>query len=131
MALTPEQEPEPGTALPFLPSDWPQQATSKLVETVGTIRSKTSGPAIRISRAIVYGLVALILALITLPLILIGLTRLLIGSIDSGFLWFVPGVEHDKAVWIAYIAIGGLLTAIGMALWSKRPRRAAKPASAG
>jgi hypothetical protein len=127
MATTSPDESEDAPA-PLLPSDWPQQATARLVDTVDTIRSKTSGPAIRVSRGIVYGLVALILALIAIPLILVGLTRLLIGSIDSGFLWFIPGMEHDKAVWVAYLSIGAVLCAAGLLVWSRRPRHAAEPA---
>jgi hypothetical protein len=130
MADTRENDSPSESALPFVPEDWPQQASTKLVSVIDSLRAGTTGPAIRISRAIVYGLVALILLLLAVPLLIIGLTRLLIGSLDSGFLWFLPGLEHDKAVWVAYLGLGTLFCAIGLLLWSRRPRRAAQPAPA-
>ncbi len=101
------------SAIPGLPPDWPQQATTKVVDLVDNVRSKTSGPAIRISRAVVYGLVAVVLLLIALPLLLIGLTRLLDYAVPGNVFW-------------VYFIIGGTLTLGGLALWSRRPRGAAR-----
>lgn len=109
--------------IPGLPADWPQQATERVVGLVDNVRTKTSGPAIKISRAVVYGLVAAILALIALPLFLIGATRGVIEIFDN-FL------SYDKAVWTTYYVIGGLLLAGGALLWRKRPRGAAEPRTA-
>ncbi len=114
--------------IPFLPADWPQQTTARLVGFVDSARAKTTGPAIRVSRALVYGLVAVVLGLLAIPLLLIGLTRWLINSVDSGLLWVIPSVEHDKAVWIAYLALGAVFSAAGLVLWRRRPRGAAEPA---
>jgi hypothetical protein len=101
------------TGIPGLPQDWPQQATAKVVTVVDAVRSKTAGPAIRISRAIVYGLVALTLLLVALPLLLVGLTRLL----D----YLIPG-----DIWRVYLIVGATLTVTGLLLWSRRPRGAAR-----
>ena len=114
MADSTELEAPPESRIPGLPADWPQQATARVVRTVDSVRSKTAGPAIRVSRAIVYGLVALTLTLVALPLLLIGLTRML----D----YFMPG--H---IWRTYAAMGGFLTFLGLVLWSFRPRGAARP----
>lgn len=100
-------------AIPGLPPDWPQQATVRVVDLVDNVRSKTAGPAIRISRAIVYGLVAVILVLLALPLFLIGITRLLNYAIPGDIYWVYFGVG-------AVFSVGGLL------LWSRRPRGAAR-----
>lgn len=109
---SPTETPAPG-GIPGLPDDWPQQATQRVVGLVDNVRSKTAGPAIRISRAIVYGLVAVILLIIALPLLLIGLTRLLDYA--------VPG-----DIWRVYTIIGGVFTVLGLFLWSRRPRGAAR-----
>ena len=109
---SPTETPASG-GIPGLPDDWPQQATSRVVDLVDNVRSKTAGPAIRISRAIVYGLVAMILMIIAMPLLLIGLTRLLDYAI--------PG-----DIWRVYAIIGGAFTALGLLLWSRRPRGAAR-----
>ncbi len=113
MADTTDSDNLPASAIPGLPPDWPQQATTRVVDLVDNVRSKTSGPAIRISRAIVYGLVALILVLIALPLLLIGLTRLLNYAVPGGVQW-------------VYFIIGGVFTVGGLLLWSRRPRGAAR-----
>lgn len=110
--VSPTETPASG-GIPGLPDDWPQQATQRVVGLVDNVRSKTAGPAIRISRAIVYGLVAVMLLIIALPLLLIGLTRLLDYAI--------PG-----DIWRVYAIIGVVFTAVGLFLWSKRPRGAAR-----
>ena len=121
MAETPPQTDVPveHAPIPGLPPDWPQQATGKVVTIVDNVRAKTAGPAIRVGRGIVYGLVAVTLLFVALPLLLIGATRGLISLIDLA-------AGHDKAVWLSYLAIGGFFTLIGLALWSRRPRGAAR-----
>ena len=109
---SPTETPAPG-GIPGLPDDWPQQATERVVGLVDNVRSKTAGPAIRISRAIVYGLVALVLMIIALPIFLIGITRLLDYAIPGDIYW-------------VYLGIGGIFTAAGLYLWSRRPRGAAR-----
>ena len=113
MADVSPPEAPPSGGIPGLPDDWPQQATTRVVDLVDNVRSKTAGPAIRISRAIVYGLVALILLIIALPIFLIGITRLLDYAIPGDIYW-------------VYLGIGGFFTAAGLLLWSKRPRGAAR-----
>lgn len=109
---SPTETPAPG-GIPGLPDDWPQQATTRVVDLVDNVRSKTAGPAIRISRAIVYGLVALVLMIIALPIFLIGITRLLDYAIPGDIYW-------------VYFGIGGVFTLLGLLLWSRRPRGAAR-----
>ena len=109
---SPTETPASG-GIPGLPDDWPQQATSRVVDLVDNVRSKTAGPAIRISRAIVYGLVAMVLMIIAMPLLLIGLTRLLDYAIPGNIYW-------------VYFAIGAVFSVVGLLLWSRRPRGAAR-----
>jgi len=107
-------EPEHTAGIPGLPADWPQQATGRVVDLVDDVRTKTSGPAIRISRAIVYGLVAVILLLVALPLFLVGITRLLNYAIPGDVYW-------------VYLGIGVVFTLVGLLVWSQRPKGAARP----
>lgn len=114
MADTNESEAvAPQGSIPGLPPDWPQQATTRVVDLVDNVRSKTAGPAIRISRAIVYGIVALILLLLALPIFLIGITRLLDYAIPGNIYW-------------VYFGIGAVLLGAGLLLWSRRPRGVAR-----
>ena len=98
--------------VPGLPADWHVLATNKIVSTVDNVRVKTSGPAIKVSRALVFGVMGAFIALIALIVLLIGVVRLLNEVLP-------------KDVWLVYYILGALFMLIGAFLWSKRPRRAA------
>ena len=98
--------------VPGLPADWHVKATDKIVTTVDTVRVKTSGPAIKVSRAVVFGLMGGLLSLIALIVFLIGIVRLL----DNVLPW---------DIWFVYLILGAVFCTIGALLWTKRPRRAA------
>lgn len=87
--------------------DWPGEVTDRIVGVIGTVRSKTTGPAITISRVIVYGLLAAVLAIIALILLIILLVRIVNV--------YLPG-----DVWATHLLLGAIFTAIGLFLWSKR-----------
>lgn len=107
--------------VPGLPIDWHVKATNKLVTTVDQVKVKTAGPAIKISRAAVFGLLAALILCVALIVFLIGIVRfaknllVLIFSEDSFF----------ADVWLVYLLLGSLFLAVGAFIWSKRPRRAA------
>lgn len=98
--------------VPGLPEDWHLKATERIVSTVDNVRVKTSGPAIKVSRAVVFGLLGAILSVIALIVFVVGLVRLLDIAL--------PGT-----VWAAYFALSAFFLAIGAFLWSRRPRGAA------
>jgi len=99
-------------AIPGLPPDWPQRATSALVDRVDDVRAKTTGPAISVARMVVYGVVALPLVIMALVLLIIGLVRGLDIALDR--------------VWLAYMILGGVFVLAGLFLWTKRPKGAAR-----
>ena len=88
-------------------SDWPAQAADLVVDVVGTVRDKTTTPALTIARGIVYGTAIVFLALTALVLLLIALIRF----VDA----YLPG-----EVWSAYLLLGSILTIVGLALWATR-----------
>ena len=98
--------------MPGLPADWHVLATDKIVSTVDTVRVKTSGPAIKVSRAVVFGLMGGVISLIALIVFLIGFVRLLNNVLP-------------KDVWLVYLILGAIFLIAGAFLWTKRPRRAA------
>lgn len=98
--------------VPGLPADWHVLATEKVVSTVDTVRVKTSGPAIKISRMVVYGIMAAFIGLMAVIMFLIGIVRLLNNVLP-------------KDVWLVYLSLGAIFMAVGALLWSKRPRGAA------
>ena len=97
-----------------IPDEWPKRATEFVVGAVGTVREKTSGPAISAARVVVYGLLAFFLAIIALVLLVVGVTRL--------FIVYIP-----LEVWAVYAIAGGFWTLVGLGMWLARPRRAGTP----
>lgn len=98
--------------IPMLPPDWDQKAVAKIYDTVEQVRVKSSGPAIGVARAVVFGLIGAVLATLAMIIFLIGLIRLLNIAIPEG-------------VWLVYLILGGVFSGIGLLLWSKRPKGAA------
>lgn len=107
-----ERAADAGAGIPGLPPDWPQQATSRVVDVIDKVRVKTTGPAIGISRTVVYGLILALLAPIALTLLVVATVR--------GLNELLPG-----QVGPIYIVMGALFTAAGLVIWSRRPRGAA------
>jgi hypothetical protein len=95
-----------------LGGDWPVRAADTVERVVDTVRSKTTGPAIVISRAVVYGLVGVVLGIIALVLAL--------GALIRGLDVLLP-----RGVWLPDLILGALTGLIGLILWRKRRPSAA------
>ncbi|MCU1354003.1 MAG: hypothetical protein JWM05_3212 [Acidimicrobiales bacterium] len=95
-----------GTSGGILPDQWPSQVADTIVDVVGKVRDRTTGPAITAARAVVYGLLAGVLGTVTIVLLSILSVRVL----DV----YIPG-----GVWIVYLGLGVLLVASGLYAWSK------------
>jgi len=102
---------------PVAPADdWPAQAADTIVRVVGSVRDKTTGPAIKVSRAVVYGLLAAVLGIVVVVLASIALVRILDVYLPSS-------VFGDTHVWAAYLILGVLFTVAGFLFWAKRGPR--------
>ncbi len=88
--------------------DWSARTADTIESVVGTLRDKTVGPLVKITRAIVYGILALIGLLVMVILLSIALIRLL------------DVYAFENRVWIAYFVVGGIMTLLGLFLWMKR-----------
>jgi hypothetical protein len=96
----------------ILSGDWPVQAADTIVKGVDTLRDKTTGPAQKAARALVYGLLAAVLGMMVAILLLIGLIRL----IDS-----IVGIFMDEPrIWVTYLILGVAFTAIGAVVFRRR-----------
>ncbi|MCB9372352.1 MAG: hypothetical protein H6518_06180 [Microthrixaceae bacterium] len=87
--------------------DWPAKAADQIVALVDQVRDKTTGPAIRAARAVVFGFLATMLGAAALVLLIVGLVRF----VDV----YVPG-----GVWVAHAIVGLLFVGSGLVLWAKR-----------
>jgi hypothetical protein len=103
-------------------SSWESLATSKIVTGIDAVRTKTTGPAIHISRTVVYGLTMFLIGLISIPFLVIGTSRGFIEIFDN---WVFA--SRDTAVWFVYLLSGVIWSSIGLFIWNKRPKGAATP----
>src|SRR5690349_25113812 len=78
-----------------LEGDWPVRAADTVERVVDTVRSKTTGPAIVASRAVVYGVVGAVLAIIAATLLIAAIIRVL-------------DVYLPRGVWLPYLILGAV-----------------------
>lgn len=89
-------------------TDWADQVTTLIVDSVDKVRDRTTGPILEYSRASVHLVVALMVAIPMLLLGLLGLVRLLTWATGHA--------------WISYTIMGVVLIGVGSILWSKRSK---------
>ena len=87
--------------------DWTEQVADAIDTAVQAVRDKTVVPAQKVVRAIVAGLLAGVLASVALVLLAVGSFR-------------AASVYLPEDVWLAYLLLGGILTAAGLFCWSRR-----------
>jgi hypothetical protein len=90
--------------------DWTDQVADLVVDTVDTVRQKTTGPILQGARVVVYGVVAVIVA------VMVGTLAIILGG---RLLEYLPG-----PIWVAYGVLGAIFVIAGLILWSRRPRGA-------
>ena len=98
---------------PLTDPNWASEVTDQITSLVGTVRDKTTNNAIVAARAVVFGLLGLILGLVLVTLLLVLLTRLIQAILSN---W----IDWETAVYVSYFIIGGLLTLGGTFLMTKR-----------
>jgi hypothetical protein len=89
--------------------DWTDQVTDLIVDTVATIRSRTTGPILQGAKGVVHGVVALIVLVPVTILVLAGSVRVLN--------YLLPG-----DVWLAYAVMSAVFLLVGGVLWRQRGR---------
>lgn len=100
---------------PLTNPNWASEVTTQITTLVGNVRAKTTDNAVKIVRGVVFAMIGLVLGLVAIVLLLIVATRALQSLLD---IW----LEWDKSVWLSYFIIGGILTAGGLFLMSRRQR---------
>jgi pheromone shutdown protein TraB len=89
-------------------SDWATQIVDGLEGFVGTVKSKTTEPVQKAAKYAVFGFMAVGVVFMVFFL----LTILAIRVLDI----FLP-------VWAAYVLLGGMFSALGLLVWSRRHAR--------
>jgi len=98
---------------PLTDPNWAPDLTKQITGFVGSVRDKTTNNAIKAVRGVVFGLLGMFLGFVSVVLLVIVATRGLQSLLD---IWF----EWDKAVYLSYFVVGGILTLAGLLLMSKR-----------
>jgi hypothetical protein len=120
-AITPPPIPPPpapptggGPGAGGLGGDWPAQATDAIVNAVGAVRDRTTGPITTAARGLVFGLFAGVLGLVVAVLGIIAVVRILDVVLPSG-------------IWLPYLVLGAVFVLAGALVFRKR----LQPAPAG
>jgi hypothetical protein len=147
--------------------EWPKQATDAIDRVVQAVRRNVTNRAVKVTNAVVFGLLAAFAGLVALVLslivavravesyltwnpgtvaawivgiialvgalvVIIGLVRskkswMLLGAVVGAFTgarWAIragdASIDHDTAVWIADLIVGGLFVVFGAFLMAKR-----------
>lgn len=100
-------------ANPLTDPNWASETTDKLVSLIDNIRSKTTQKLVYAARGAVFGVIALMLGTFISIVGLVGLMRGLQALLELAVGW-------DRAVYLSYLIIGGILCIIGLLLFRKR-----------
>ena len=98
---------------PLTDPNWATEVTAQITTAVGNVRAKTTDNAVKVVRGLVFGLIGIFLGVVAVVLLLVLVTRALQSLLD---IW----LEWDKAVWLSYFIVGGILTTAGLFLMSRR-----------
>jgi hypothetical protein len=98
---------------PLTDPNWPSTLADQVEKVVGTVREKATAPVIHGARAVVYGLLIFIIAIPVIVLAVLVLTRGLQSFLDLF-------MARERAVYVSYFLLGGILIAIGALFFSKR-----------
>ena len=88
---------------PLTDPNWAAELADTVERVVGTVRDKATKPAVHVTRGIVFGLLAMML----------GVTRGLQALLDLVVSW-------ERAVYLSYLIVGGILCALGALFFRKR-----------
>jgi hypothetical protein len=99
---------------PFTDPNWAADLADTIERVVGTVRDKTTKPIVTVTRGLVYGLLAAILGFAAVVLLIVTLTRGTQELLDE------VNVRRSAAVYISYLAVGGIFSVLGLLVLRKR-----------
>ena len=116
MATTSPATPPAPSSSSNADQDWPAKATETIVDQVGRIRDKTTGPALKVARYAVFGAFAVSLGTVALIILVIGAVRVVDVYLPNS----VFGETHT---WAAHSIIGAVLLLFGLWLFFRKAKR--------
>ncbi|MEI7547737.1 MAG: hypothetical protein WCK21_06730 [Actinomycetota bacterium] len=103
---------------PFTDPNWAPDLADTVERTVGKIRSLTTDNAVKVSRAIVFGVLVVICLLVAAPL-----GTILFVRFAQVVLSRMTRTDHPTTVWLSYMITGGLMMIIGTVLLRLRHKK--------
>lgn len=100
-------------ANPLTDPNWATETTDKLVSLIDSVRSQTTQKVVYAARGAVFGVIAVMLGTLIAVIALIGLMRGLQTLLELAVGW-------DRAVYLSYFIVGGILSVVGLVLFRKR-----------
>jgi hypothetical protein len=98
---------------PLTDPNWADEMTGTVVRTIDAVRDRTTVPVIYAARGLVFGIVAAFLGVFVLVLLILGLLR---GTQSLLDIW----VSQERAVYLSYLIVGGLICIAGLIVFRKR-----------
>jgi uncharacterized membrane protein len=100
-------------ANPLTDPNWATETTDKLVTLIDTVRSQTTQKVVYAARGAVFGVIAVMLGVFIAIIALVGSMRGLQALLELAVGW-------DRAVYLSYFVVGGILSLVGLVLFRKR-----------
>jgi len=107
---------------PLTDSNWAPNLADTVERTVAKVRSIATDNAVKASRGIVFGILALMAMLIAAPLGIIVFTRFAQIVLSR-----MTRTDHATTVWLSYLITGGVLMLCGFIALAKRHPKQDKP----
>jgi hypothetical protein len=94
--------------------DWTDEVANRIESLVGTVRDRTTVPATKAARAVVFGVVLASMGMLALVLLTMAVLRLHL---------YLPFHPERRKVWTTYAGLGAIFLVAGAFLWRKsKPR---------
>ncbi|HZX55943.1 MAG TPA: hypothetical protein VFE86_14755 [Ilumatobacteraceae bacterium] len=98
---------------PLSDPNWASDLADIIDRYVGQVRSTVTNRAVTVLRALVFGIIIVIIAPVAVTLVVILGTKSLQRLIATA-------TDHNSAVWISYMLIGAILVIAGSVMMSRR-----------
>ena len=98
--------PMPGN--PFTDPNWAADLADTVERAVASVRKKSTQPLVKVTRGVVYGLLAAILGIAAIVLAIVMAIRALQELLD------LAKISRPVAVYLSYLVVGGILSLLGL-----------------
>jgi hypothetical protein len=98
---------------PLTDPNWATETTDKIVAFIESVRAQTTQKVVYAARGAVFGVIALLLGTLMGVIALVALMRGIQSLLELAVGW-------ERAVYISYFVVGGILSLLGLLLFRKR-----------